>query len=266
MALSWQQGYAELEDVDGETLRECLLAHMRGCSRAPEFNFMVQTDSAAPCPVQHLCKISPADYQTAAQAMADDQRALGFLAGFATDTVVGNKGFVSPTAFDFSSGNQKLAQKFCGLAALLDPDSRRGRKALPTEVLLEAALLGGVYARDQHSLGWDPVILKSHGYAGKAPTNDTQLSQPWLTWLAVESLPWHPLVPDGNNRAVTTGWRRGGAYLWPEWTCPLTAPEVRLLRARPVDTLGYLPGVQGVWLSRRIGVGEFNFFAPATRT
>lgn len=265
VTLAWQEGYALLGGIDEEGLVTLLNQHMRGRSQAPEFNFAVNTASDKPIPVLHLREIRPEDYQVAAAGMGADIRALGFLAGFATDTVVNDKGFVARTAFDFSSANQKLGEEFRRLALRLDPDAKRGRKELPSGALIQQGLFGGPYV-EQHSFGWDPATLMSHGYTAAAPTHAPTPGQPWLIWLAVESLPWHPVMADGHGRALTTGWDGRHAYAWPEWHMPLKAGEVRLLRARPVGTLAHLPGVAGTWASQRTGVGKFGFLQPAART
>jgi hypothetical protein len=265
VTLAWRSGHAILGGIDEDALLTRLNEHMSGRSRALEFNFAVNTGSDKPIPVLHLREIRPEDYQAATTGMAEDARALGFLAGFATDTVVNDKGFVARTAFDFSSAQQKLAEEFRRLAIKLDPDAKRGRKEIPAQTLLQRGLFGGAYV-EQHSFGWDPATLMSHGYAAIAPTHAPTPAQPCLVWLAVESLPWHPVLPDGRGRALTTGWDGRSAYAWPEWHMPLTAAEVRMLRARPVGTLALLPGIAGIWSSQRTGVGKFGFFHPAART
>lgn len=263
--LRWQDGHAVLGGIDTHALLALLAAHMRGRQQAPEFNFEVGTGSSKPVPVVHLREIRPEDYRRAAATLADNPRALGFLAGFATDAVVTDKGFIARTAFDFSSARQELGKEFRNLAARLDPDRKRGRKEAPVEALWTHGLFGGPYA-EQHSFGWDPATLMGHGQAAIAPTRSEPLAQPGLVWLAVESLPWHPVLPDGNGRARTTGWPNRQAYAWPEWSIPLSAPEVRLLRARPVPSLLQLPGITGLWASQRTNVGKFGFFLPAART
>lgn len=265
VTLAWQDGHAMLGGIDEDGLLTLLNQHMRGRSRAPEFNFAVNTGSDRAVPVMHLREIRPEDYQAAAAQMVEDSRALGFLAGFATDTVVNENGFVARTSFDFSSANQKLGEEFRRLALRLDPDARRGRKETPSQTLLQQGLFGGPYV-EQHSFGWDPATLMSHGYVAVAPTHAPTPGQPGLIWLAVESLPWHPVMSDGRGSSLTTGWDGRRAYAWPEWHMPLRANEVRLLRARPVSTLAHLPGVAATWASQRTGVGKFGFLQPAART
>ena len=162
--LRWQDGRAVLGGIDTHALLALLAAHMRGRQQAPEFNFEVGTGSGKPVPVVHLREIRPEDYRRAAATLADNSRALGFLAGFATDAVVTDKGFIARTAFDFSSARQELGKEFRNLAARLDPDRKRGRKEAPVEALWTHGLFGGPYA-EQHSFGWDPATLMGHGQA-----------------------------------------------------------------------------------------------------
>jgi hypothetical protein len=262
--LAWTGGCAELLGLGRAELGEVLVDHMRGRSTAPEFNFDVVIGTS-PAPVKHLREIRPPEFSAAARSFQSDPRALAFLAGFATDAVVNEKGFVARTGFDFSSANQKLAEEFRRLARRLDPDSRVPRGQPGTATLLENGLFGGPYV-EQHSFGWDPATLMSHAHEPQAPTHAPTPGQPWLVWLAVESLAWHPVLPISAARAQTAGWAGGRAYHWPEWRPPLTAPEVRMLRARPLETLPSLPGVHACWSSQRTGVGKFGFFQPAART
>lgn len=262
--LGWEQGKAQLSGIDADTVQHALLAHMQGRSEAPEFNFSVGQGRSSQR-VKHLREIRPDEYRAAVQSMQGDTRALGFMAGFGTDAVVSEKGFIARTAFDFSSANQKLAEEFRRLALRLDPRLKPPRGKPSSEALLHAALYGGPYA-EQHSFGWDPATLMSHAHQAQAPTHSPTPAQPWLVWLAVECLPWHPVLPVDAQRTQTVGWRRSQAYCWPEWRVALSAAEVRLLRSRPVSTLGDLVGVTAVWQSARTGVGKFGFFAPAART
>ena len=82
-------------------------------------------------------------------------------------------------------------------------------------------------------------------------------------WLAVESLPLHPVVPVGPRCARTTGFAGTQAYVWPQWDEPLLLPEVAMLRQRPVESLEQLPGVTALWTSASTRVGKFGFLRPA---
>ena len=123
--------------------------------------FEVDAGQGLRAPVQHLRNLTPEDYERAVEALAGDARALSFLAGFATDAVVNDKGFIARTRFDFSSGQQKLVEEFRNLAELLDPGARRPRQSFDERAA--CALFGGAY-ETQHTLGWDPATLMAHAH------------------------------------------------------------------------------------------------------
>lgn len=261
--LSWAHGHARLHGLETEALSALLAQHMRGRSASPEFNFTVAGEKGMRGTVMHLRTIPPDDYRAAVESCQDDPRALGFLAGFGTDAVVNDKGFIARSRFDFSSGQQKLVDEFRGLAAMLDPIAKRPRVPLATRI--ERSLQGGPY-ENQHTLGWDPASLMTHAHQATAPTDSATPGQPMTVWLAVESLPLHPVVPVGPRRTRTTGFAGNSAYCWPIWDEPLNLAEATLLRCRPVETLDRLPGVTEVWASRVISVGKYGFLSPAART
>jgi hypothetical protein len=263
VALSWHAGRARLHGSRADEVRETLHRHMSGRIDAPEFQFEVAGESGNPMKVQHLRTLTPEDYRRAVLACQGDPRALGFLAGYATDAVVNDKGCVARTRFDFTSGQQRMVEEFRALAMMLDPRTRRQRRPLVARI--DAALFGGPY-EDQHSFGWDPSALMSHAHQPAAPSDSATPGQPMAVWLAVESLPLHPVVPVSAGRAETTGFAPGRAYVWPQWEEPLDLAEVTLLRARPVASLDALPGVTGVWRAHVTSVGKYGFFRPAART
>lgn len=261
--LSWTDSHALLHGLQADALRELLAGHMRGRSGAPEFNFEVTGEDGKRAPAVHIRNIPPADYRAAAAAFRGDARALGFLAGFGTDAVVNDKGFVTRSRFDFSSARQQLLHEIRLLAADLDPGTKRPR--VPLAQRIERALFGGAY-EDRHTFGWDPATLMTHAHQPAAPTDSATPGQPMLVWLAVESLPLHPVLPLGPRMARTTGFSGSRAYVWPQWREPLSLTEVQLLRQRPVNSLVQLPGVEAVWTSAVTSVGKFGFFLPAART
>lgn len=261
--LSWGPGCARLHGMTRAELTELLGEHMRGRSAAPEFNFEVADGKGGCVPVQHLRTITPQDYRLAVEALAGDERALGFMAGFGTDTIVTDKGFVARTALDFSSGQQKLVEEFRSLAAMLDPAVRRPRLGLWERIA--RSLFGGPY-EEQHTLGWDPVSLMAHAHQRAAPTDSPTPGQPMTVWLAVEALPLHPLMPESPRRARTAGFAGSVAYVWPQWEAPLSLDEVRLLRQRGLETLAAQPGVAAVWSSAVTRIGKYGFLRPGART
>lgn len=261
--LSWDRGHAWLHGIGRDELTAVLHDHMKGRSQAPEFNFEVTDEKGQRGPVMHVRKISPGDYRAAARAFGDDARACAFLAGFGTDAVVSDKGFVARTRLDFTSGQQKLVEEMRGLAKRLDPTEKR--PTVPWSVRVERALFGGPYEQ-QHTLGWDPASLMTHAMQAAAPTKSPTPGQPMTVWLAIEALPLHPVVPVSARRAITTGFVGGSTYVWPQWRVPLGLDEVETLRQRPVVSLSELPGVDAVWASSVTSVGKYGFLLPGART
>jgi hypothetical protein len=185
--------------------------------------------------------------------MRGDQRALGFMAGWATDAIV-REGSVAVTRLDMTSGQQQLLRDLRGLAQRVTAEH------------FQNALLGGVY-ENQSSFGLDPVAVRSHAHEPNAPTKTPPPGKPGLIWLAFEAIPLHPVVPVAANMAQTTGWRRrpDAAYVWPIWEVLLSLQEVSLLRALPVDRLPYRPGVTEVWSSRYGSSGKYGMLLPPLR-
>lgn len=240
--LGWKEGHAILEGADKDTIISELTSNMEGRSEAPEFNW---TDSPR--------KISPEAYRLACQGMKGDERALSFMAGWATDTVLRNE-FVAVSRLDMTSGQQKLLRDLRKLAVHL------------TQEHIESAIVGGPY-EEQSSFGLDPVAVRTHAHEPKAPTKSSPPGKPGLIWLAFESIPLHPVVPIAPNRTQTTGWRirPDAAYVWPIWDGMLTLEEVMLLRAFPVEFLSERPGVTEVWSSRYGSTGKYGMLLPALR-
>lgn len=263
VGLAWGANTARLDGICEDHLTELLVEHLRGRHLAPEFNLEVSLAGGQRGPFIHLREIPRADYRAAAHSWSTDPRALSFLAGYGTDAVINKYGHVARTQFDFSSARQCLALEFRRLAESLDPQARCPAQQLATRI--QRALYGGAY-EDQHTFGWDPATLLTHAHQAISPSASATPGQPVAVWLAVESLPLHPVLPTGHNRAITVGFVGSQAYAWPQWSAPLSLPEVRMLRQRQLASLHSLPGVEAVWMAGITRVGNFRFFLPATRT
>jgi len=240
--LSWCDGHAVLDGIDPNIAVTELAANMIGRDASPEFTW---TDS--------LRNVTPEKYRQGCIDMAKDQRALSFMAGWATDGILRNGG-VWVTRLDMTSGRQKLLQDLRGLASRI------------TQVHLSIALLGGTY-EEQASFGLDPIAVRYHAHEHKAPTKSSPPGKPGLVWLAFESIPLHPVLPYSPKMARTTGWRirPKTAYVWPTWDSPLTLEEVAMLRALPVERLITRPGVTQVWVSNYGSTGKYGMLYPPWR-
>ena len=240
--LGWRNGHAVIDGLDPETAITELMANMDERVSAPEFTW---TDS--------LRKVPPEKYRHACDEMSSDTRALGFMAGWATDAVL-RQGAVAVTRIDMTSGNQKLLKDLRKIAVGITRDH------------FTSAMSGGPY-EEQSSFGLDPIAVRYHAHEYQAPTKTKAPGKPGLIWLAYESIPLHPVVPIAPNWAQTTGWRLGpdAAYVWPIWDTFLTLEEVSLLRSLPVDRLSARPGVKEIWSSRYGSSGKYGILLPARR-
>jgi hypothetical protein len=240
--LGWRNGHAVADGINADSSVSELIENMDRRAEAPEFNW---ADSPR--------KVTPQKYRLACQKMSGDERALGFMAGWASDAVI-RQGAVAVTRMDMTSGQQKLLR-----------DLRKLAKKI-TRKHFESVLNGGPY-EEQPSFGLDPVAVRSHAHEHEAPTKSLPPGKPGLIWLAIESIPLHPVIPVNNNRAQTTGWRLGkdASYVWPIWNGFLTLEEVWLLRSLPVDFLSNRPDIAEVWSSRYGSSGKYGMLLPAQR-
>jgi hypothetical protein len=239
-----------LDGIEPEGAIEELTANMVKRERSPEFTW---SDSPR--------KVSPETYRNACAQMVDDQRALSFMAGWATDAILRN-GFVASTRMDMTSGQQKLLRDLRDLATHVTGEH------------FKSALLGGQY-EGQSSFGLDPIAVRSHAHEAEAPNKSKAPGKPGLIWLAFESIPLHPVIPITANQAQTIGWRRypntgyvwppNTGYVWPIWDAMLALEEVQMLRALPLDQLSERPGVRELWFSKYGSVGQYGMLLPAQR-
>ncbi len=242
--LAWRHGRAVLEGLELTEAIDELAANMAGRGDALEFTWADTTRG-----------VTPEQYRAAVAQAGGDRRALGFLAGWGTDTVV-SKGVIAGTDMDMTPVNKKqmLPRDLCELAP------RVNRKAL------EIALLGGPYER-QSPWGLDPASRRTGATEAKAPGKSKPPGKPGLIWLAIESIPLHPVLPTSATRTRTVGWRYmlADAYVWPLWNAPLNLNEARLLRMLPVARLAGRPGVTEVWASIKDKTGMYTWLLPARR-
>lgn len=240
--VGWKNGRAIIDGIDPETAIHALFENMEGRASSPEFTW---ADTPR--------KIAPEIYYDTCYSMKDDERALGFMAGWGSDTVL-RDGFISVTRMDMTSGQQKLLRDLRGLAQKITYDD------------FESALLGGSYI-GQSSFGLDPIAVRSHAHEYQAPTKSKAPGKPGLIWLAFESIPLHPVIPITPNRTQTTGWRNSPniGYVWPIWDAMLSLKEVQFLRALSVERLKDRPGIKEVWFSRYGQSGKYGMLYPAQR-
>jgi len=240
--LGWSNGQALIDGITPDDLLQEIAENMDGRDKAPEF-----------CWADTPRKVAPDVYRHSCLKMQNDHRALGFMAGWATDSIL-RDGFVATTRMDMTSGQQKILRDLRAIAGSVTIEHFR------------IALFGGPY-EDQSSFGLDPIAVRSHAHESQAPTKTKAPGKPGLIWLAFESIPLHPVIPIAANRSQTVGWSRHPSlgYAWPIWDALLSLEEIRFLRTLPVDSLYNRPGVREVWLSKYGSSGKYGMLYPARR-
>lgn len=240
--LCWKKGHVVIDGVGCSDILEILEKHMKERVKSPEFNW---TDS--------LRKVSPELYRRQCERMKNDDRALGFMAAWGTDTVL-KDGCMSETRFDMTSGQQKLLKSLRAMVVKIKREH------------FASALLGGPYEA-QSSFGLDPVAVRSHAHESEAPTNSDPPGKKGLIWLAYESIPLHPLIPTASGKPSTLGWSDypKAGYVWPIWRGFLNLKEIALLRAYPLDMLYDRPEIAEVWYARYGKNGKYGMLYPAKR-
>ncbi|MFO1421941.1 MAG: hypothetical protein U1F59_13585 [Candidatus Competibacteraceae bacterium] len=242
--LAWRHGRAVLDGLELTDAIDELTANMTGRGDALEFTW-----------ADTVRDVTPEQYRNAVARASSDRRALAFLAGWGTDTVM-SKGFIADTDMDMTPVNKKQ---------MLPRDLRELAPRVNRNAL-EIALLGGSYER-QSPWGLDPASRRSGATEAKAPGKSKPPGKPGLIWLAIESIPLHPVLPVSITRTRTVGWRYMpvDAYVWPLWNASLSLNEVKLLRMLPVERLASRPGVTEVWASTKDKTGMYPWLLPARR-
>lgn len=254
--LSWDHATPRLHGLeDRDELLEHLSAQMQGRHRDVEWNWSKTPKGVSPETYAQACQ----EAETKAERT---ERALAFLAGWATDASLNDKGLVHYTWLDMTSGPQRLIANLRAVAESLEPPDE-ARQAF------DNALFGGPF-EEQHSFGWDPSTIRQHAHEAKAPSRLKPAGKRGWIWLAAESLAWHPVLPRAD-RARTTGCETvdegGMAYFWGLWSAAaeLGPDEARMLRALDFHALARRPGIESMWASTIGESGNYSILLPARR-
>jgi hypothetical protein len=178
------------------------------------------------------------------------------LAAFASD-LVDDGGALRSTAFDLTSGNQRILQSIRVLAG--EPETAKGKPDLLTRDAIEEALIGPWKYRDaHHSLGWDPNAQRLHALRGKLPEKDKEnRSVRAAVFLASQALPLFPCFAV-RRRLRTTGFHEfddDDWFAWPVWSDPISLDTLRSLLAHPFSADLRERGVDIVYRCRRSHTG-----------
>jgi CRISPR-associated endonuclease/helicase Cas3 len=193
-----------------------------------------------------------------------DHRLTDFAATWTGETaahLVGKVEVARRTRFDFTAGNQALIDMF-----------RAVRQAVSVEVIDRSLFDRWIYLQGV-SLRWDPQDEKRQ-WALQAidPKNNSKnppLADAGANFLAIEALPFFPLVPD--RWASQPGFDRDGDgrhWRWPIWTYPLGLDTIRSLLTLPlVDSEEWPARTLGVAAVFQSGIvqpsGRYRCFTPA---
>lgn len=257
--LSWDHATPRLHGLeDRDELLKHLVAQMQGRHRDVEWTWaktVKGNNGVQPEAYAQACREAEAKSER-------PERALAFLAGWATDASVNEKGAVRYTRLDLTSGKQRLIDNLRAVAASLESTSK-------AQAAFETALFGGPFEH-QSSFGWDPSAIRQHAHEARAPTSLKRAGKRGWIWLAAESLAWHPVLPDAG-RTRTTGCEAvnegGMAYFWGLWSADaeLGPGEARMLRALDFRSLARRPGVESLWTSTIAKSGNYSVLLPARR-
>jgi hypothetical protein len=148
------------------------------------------------------------------------RRSIDWVAAFATDIAVDNKGNTKPTALHFTAGQQTWLAMVLQLVAMVEPED------------FSEALWGPwTYQRLSPVMGWDATANRDYALRASNPSGDKKTGVPGADWLAVRGLSFFPVVPRGS-KVLTTGchgeWKTG-TFLWSLWEVPLEREMIRTL-------------------------------------
>jgi hypothetical protein len=200
--------------------------------------------------------------EMAERAVSGFRRSADVAAAFGTDVALDNQGMTKPTAFHFTAGQQT----FLKMAAEL-------REGLRPEHVVEALAGPWKGVGKLPSFSWDATAARIYALRATNPSDEKRGSVPGAEWLALLGLSFLPVFPKGvshpRTTAVTGGWKNG-AFTWPVWTIPATAPVVMALLALG-DLASATPAereARGIAVGFRSGIGRkdqggYGFFNPA---
>jgi len=231
------------ESVDLDSLIEYLTARQPQRTAAP---WLTWHDDIK-CPPSHFRDVWQElqnefanDYSPEGKRLANEHSQ--FQASYGSEFVLDKKATpdVKPTAFHMTAGQQRFLKTVKELAASLDPEQRATRRQTETDRVTElrsayeTALLGPwTYEDSQHSLGWDPATEGLHALSDKSPSAAGPSSVRAAVWLAFESLPLFPAVPNGK-RLHTTGFDANGLHFyWPIWEAAISWETLSALVSSP---------------------------------
>lgn len=253
-ALAWKfsdDWYAELH-IDAfstiDDLVDWCLQRQRGRQEASFLNWNADL-KVAPDQFREVLQDAVADLERAQDPMDPTVRErCDFLVAFASEAVLARStGDTKPTAFHMTAGQQRFLKSAQELAQSIAADARHSKRQTAEareeecRTAVREALLGPWKYQDKlHALGWDPTTEGLHALSDISPSEAKPRSVRAAVWLAFESLPLFPCVPQvrgrsgGECRLVTAGFTADGSQsTWPIWEVPLRIFSFRSLLHHP---------------------------------
>lgn len=179
-----------------------------------------------------------------------------------SELVKDGKGNTKPTAFHFTTGQQK----FLEIANKLRANISAGD--------VEEALLGPWRRTAQlPTLSWDADVGRStHAFRAVLPADEPQRTVAAADWLAVVGLSFFAVNASAELRLKTTGVEHGRSetsFRWPIWSSPATSSTIMALLRVEVTSLDAAQrravGIAHVFSSRIARTDRgYGFFTPAS--
>lgn len=271
-----------------EQLIDDLLIHMRGRAAFPVFAGVKPDGTPLDGEAWDDVKVAQDRFAAMLGAVRSevglaDRETADFYSSLGSELItLGNKDVVKPSALHMTSGNQAFLESVRELARSLDTSTPPHPKSAvpPAEAFREAVFARngdeqqGWRAADEFSaMGFDPAREAVYALTATAPTSTGPRSTRAAVWLAVEAIPFFPVVPiSGRLRTRGFDWR-ATTFRWPIWNGTLTADAVRTAigLADVVDEevaperLNQL-AIRAVMQSERVTIGQgYGQLRPAVR-
>jgi hypothetical protein len=195
-----------------------------------------------------------------------DSWGAAMIAAFGCGAVGNDDGNIEDTSLRTMSGAGH--QHFLGFMNTLAKET--------TALHLHETLIGPwQYADPSPTLRWDAEDDRRYALRWDEPSKDPVKTVRGANRLAIEALPFFPVVPTGYSRVATTGFKGRRSHdtfiSWPIWSAFLNQDVVTsilamphlLVDGSPRENLKYM-GILAVFRSQRITLGKYRNFTPAS--
>lgn len=206
------------KDVEPKSLPSLLAQRQALRIQAREFTFTTNIKKLT------LCEYAEVSREAESDVSAENRGFSDFLAAYSTELVNANvDGTCSMTLLYMVSAQQTFPKSLAALAQTLDPSKKHRGRSTPEEAFREALFGPWRYEDNEHSLGLDGSVEKTHVFEADAPTLSPHRGVRGAVWLAVEALPFFPCIPSGS-KSTTFGFARHNkirSFSYPIWSVPI---------------------------------------------